>query len=153
MSSTPFHEHLLEAPDVCANCFSLIREERVDPTRSGFGRDYESTYTRRRETTEIGYGPARTPSESKGVFCQCGVESHRVQHRVWDYTELSRERFKQLLQNAVRTLERKGVTIAQKTLVGHAIQAYDAGANVDGAIEAGLDAGLAVATTQRATAD
>lgn len=152
MSATPYHEHVLGAPDVCNNCFSLIREERVDPTRNGIGREYESRYTRREETTEVGYAPYETPTHCQGVWCQCGVESAR--DRIWSYTDPSRERFRELLKNAVRTLKHKDVTIARKTLVGHAIAAYDDGANVDGAIEAGLDAGLAVAASStRATAD
>ena len=143
--SSAYHEHVLGAPDVCNNCFSLIREERVDPTRSGLGREYESRLTRRDETTEIGYGPARTPSESKGVFCQCGVESAR--DRVWEYTEPDRDRFEALLQNAIRTLELKGVTFGRRDLAVAAIAAWKAGYNVDGAIEHGLDAALATAAS------
>lgn len=147
-----YHDHILGAADVCNNCFSLIREERVDPTRSGLGRDYETSLTRREETTEIGYGPARTPSESKGVFCQCGVESAR--DRIWSYAEPDDDRFKELLQNAIRTLERKDVSIDRERMAAHALQAWKDGQNVDGAIEAGVNAGLAVAASSpQATAD
>lgn len=143
---SPYHDHLLGAADVCNNCFSLIREERVDPTRSGLGRDYETSLTRREETTEIGYGPADVPHESKGVFCECGVESAR--DRVWDYTEPDDARFKELLQNAIRTLERKDVTFDRQNVAVSAIAAWKAGYNVDGAIEYGLNAGLARAVTE-----
>jgi hypothetical protein len=139
----PYTDHMLGAPDVCNNCFRLIREERVDPTRSGIGREFETSLTRRDETTEIGYGPSTAVSDSKGVFCDCGVESAR--DRLWSYTEPDRERFKELLQNAIRTLERKDVTAERETLATHALAAWTAGHNVDGAIEIGLDAAIATA--------
>lgn len=148
---TAYEEHVLHAPDVCNNCFQRIREERVDPARTGW-REYESHYARREETTEIGYGPADSVSEQKGVWCGCGVESAR--DRIWAYTEPDREQFKTLLQNAVQTLDHKGVTIDRKKMIAHALQAFDDGANVDAAIERGLDVGLAVAaSSNRATAD
>lgn len=137
----PYADHILDAKDVCINCFQLIREERVDPMRTGPDGEYETSLTRRDETTEIGFGPARTPSESKGVFCECGVES--AHDRIWSYTEPDRDHFGDLLQNAIRTLELKGVTVDRKSLATSAIAAWKAGYNVDGAIEYGLDAALA----------
>lgn len=143
-ATTPYQEHVIHAKDVCNNCFSLLREERIDAYKSN-DIETDSYYSWRDETTEEGYPPFDIPAQCRSVFCECGVENAR--DRIWDYTEPSRERFKALLQNALTTLDQKGVTVARKQMVAHAIQAYDEGHNVDGAIEAGLDAGLAVATS------
>jgi hypothetical protein len=54
-----FDEHLLQARDVCRNCFSLVRVERIDPTRGGVAREFESHYERNRQTTTVDYGASR----------------------------------------------------------------------------------------------
>jgi hypothetical protein len=139
MPTAPYEEHLLAAPDVCSNCLRLIREERVDPTRSGLGRDYEETYQRRPDTTVIGYGPSDAVSESKGVFCECGVEGHR--ERIWT-GDVDRDRFKDLLTNAIRTLETKDVSLRRKETLAYALNAYDAGDGPDQAIATAVEAGI-----------
>jgi hypothetical protein len=140
MPTAPYEEHLLAAPDVCSNCLRLIREERVDPTRSGLGRDYEETLQRRPDTTVIGYGPSDAVSDSKGVFCECGVEGHR--ERIWTAADVDRDRFKDLLANAVRALETKGVSLRRKETLAYAINAYDAGKGPDEAIATAVEAGI-----------
>lgn len=140
MPTAPYEEHLLAAPDCCSNCFRLIREERVDPTRSGLGRDYEQTYQRRPDTTVIGYGPSDAVSDSKGVFCECGVESHR--ERIWTAADVDRGRFKQLLANAVRSLEAKDVSLRRKETLAYAINAFDSGDGPDEAIATAVEAGI-----------
>jgi hypothetical protein len=136
----PYEDHLLNASDVCSNCLSLIREERVDPTRSGLGRDYEVTLQRRKRATIIGYGPSDAVSESKGVFCECGVESAR--ERIWTAADVDRDRFKTLLANAVRTLETKDVSLRRKETLAYGINAYDAGDGPDQAIATAVEAGI-----------
>jgi len=141
-----YADHVLGARDVCNNCLQVIREERLDPTRNGFDAELESRLTRREETTEVDYGPAEIPSRSKGVFCECGVESAR--DRVWDYTEPDRSRFKALLRNTIETLQHKDVNVDEQRLAEVAIAAWDAGHNVDGAIEHGMEAGVARAASK-----
>ncbi len=71
MTESPaYHEHLLDASDVCNSCHRVIRVERQDPTRGGLTREFESHYERHRDHTEIGYGPAKSVSDEKGVFCE-----------------------------------------------------------------------------------
>jgi len=142
--SGPYHDHIVGAPDVCNNCFQLIRVERIDPYRSN---DIEAgtRLSGREEVTEIAYGPAELPPESKGVFCECGVESAR--DRIWGYAELGEGRFKELLQNCLGTLDRKDVTVDNKRMAEVALAAWRAGHNVDSALQQGLDAGLARAVT------
>lgn len=142
----PYHDHIIGAPDVCNNCFRVIRVERVDPSRSGIGREYETSFERHRRHTDVDFGPAEVPPESKGVFCECGVESAR--DRVWGYAELPESRFKTLLQHALETLEHKDVSIDARRMAEVALAAWRAGHNVDSALEAGLDAGLARAVVQ-----
>jgi len=146
--SQPYHEHIIGAKDCCSNCLRLIRVERVDPARSGIGREYESRLERNRQTTTIGYGPADSMSERKGVFCTCGVESAR--ERIWADADVDTDRFREFVQRMLRTLDAKGVTVNQKRTAGHALQARRDGAGVDDALATGLDHGLAAATTRAA---
>jgi hypothetical protein len=129
---------------VCSNCFRLIREERVDPTRSGLTRDLETTYQRRRETTEIGYGPGKAVSEHKGVWCACGVESHR--HRIWAADDVGRERFRDFLKHVLETLARKEVSLRRRETAAYALQRFDDGAAVDEALATGIEAGIVAET-------
>ena len=143
MTDTPYEDHLLGARDVCSNCLRLIRVERLDPTRNGFGHELEETYERRRETTEVAYGPSDAVSESKGVFCACGVESAR--ERIWQAPDIDRERFKALLKHALRTLALKDVTLKRKEAAAYALQAFDDGAGPDAAIAEGVESGVVAA--------
>jgi len=144
----PYAEHLFDSSDVCRNCLSPIRVERVEPSRTGFGRDYEDRLSRNPRTTTIAYGPSEAMSESKGVFCECGVEG--AHERIWDDADVGTERFRELIQRMLRTLDAKGVTVNQKRTAGHALQARRDGAGVDDALATGLDHGLAAATTRAA---
>jgi hypothetical protein len=140
MPTEPYEEHLLAAPDACTNCLRLIRVERIDPTRDGFGTEYESHFSRRKRTTSVEYAPSDAPPRSKGVFCACGVEGHR--ERLWSPDHVSRDRFKQLLVNAVRTLELKDVSLKRKETLAYGLQAFDGGAGPDAAIAEAVDAGI-----------
>ncbi|WP_435075299.1 peptide ABC transporter substrate-binding protein [Halorubrum sp. HHNYT27] len=154
MPETPaYHEHLLDASDVCNSCHRIIRVERIEPTREGLGREFESVYERRRETTEIGYGPARSVSEEKGVFCdRCGTES--PYDRIWDDAEkdISYERFREIIQATIRTLEFKGVTISREDFAQHALQHRLDGNHVDDCLGAATEAAI-VAAINRTDAD
>lgn len=146
MSDT-YDDHLLEARDVCANCLRLVRTERIDPARRGVAREYEQRLERHPQTTTIEYAPADRVADQKGVFCECGVEDHRVQDRIWSDEDVDDGRFKQLIKSMLRTLTEKGVTIDRQTAAGHALQARRNGADVDEALSTGVDVGLARAIT------
>ena len=150
MPDTPaYHEHLLDASDVCNSCHRVIRVERIEPTREGLGREFESVYERKRETTEIGYGPARSVSEEKGVFCtECGTES--PYDRIWDDAEedVSDERFHELIQRTIRTLEHKGVTVHRQTLAREALRRRRDGQHVDDCLGEATEAAITRAITQ-----
>jgi len=134
-----YYEHIYNAPDVSIDSFRLIKVERIDPHRSNLMiGETESYYSRRDEVTEIGYGPAESVSEHKGVFeCDTGVESAHDRH--WDAvdfhdpanTDFGYEEFKQLCQNAMRTLEAKGVSIDRHAFATTALSRYDAGHGID----------------------
>ena len=155
--STPYFDHLIDPPDVCNNCFALIRVERIDPKfrADKFVVDrrdqIDTTYERRIETTEIGYGPADCPPRSKGVFCECGTE--RASHRVWDTDNVSRERFREFVKHALQTLGAKGVTLRRKETAAYALQAFDDGAGVDQALAEAIDAGIVAAAAAQESTD
>lgn len=142
-----FDDRVLGARDVCSNCFRLVRVERVDPTRGGLTREYEASYEREKVNTSIEYAPAETVSEQKGVFCACGVESAR--ERIWDDGDVDRERLATLLTQLLRTLRRKGLSIATRPAARTARDIFAAEGDVDAALRAGVSAGLRA--TQPAT--
>jgi len=142
MSKTPYEDHLSHAADVCDNCLQLARVERLDPTREGH-EDYECRLARNKQTTTVGYAPADSVSDQKGVFCDCGVESPR--ERIWTDDEINDDWFRDLIQQMLRTLKTKSVTVDEKQTAGHALQARRNGEDVDAALATGLDHGLAAA--------
>lgn len=125
-----YQEHLIDASDVCSNCFRRIRVERVDPTRSGMTVEYESHMARHERHTEIAFGPAQSVTDQKGTFCtHCGTES--AFERVWDDLDfadpelpLGYDRFKKLCQNAMRSLETKGVDIDRHSFATTAVSRF-----------------------------
>jgi len=151
-----YQEHVLNAPDVCSNCFSIVRVERERPAR-GF-RPAESFYARNQATTSVEHVPAETVSETEQVFCECGVAS--AFDRVWSWRDVDRERFRALLINLLRSVERKGLTIARQPAAAHALASHaqrqetEDGAHVrlecdvDAALADGLLAGLRVASVR-----
>ena len=153
--SPVYHERLLHAQDVCSNCLRIIRVEQQSPVRKGLTREVETHYERHRDHTEIGYGPAESASEAKGVFCdRCGTE--HPHDRIWGDTPDDRvgdERFKTLLQTAIRTLEAKGVTVDRLTLAERALQRRRDGDHVDEALGEATEAGVTAAITRDDTAD
>lgn len=139
----PYADHILDASDVCSNCFSKNRLERVDPVRGTIHRELDSHLERDPQRTEIGYGPSEAMSDSKGVFCTCGVEGPF--ERFWDPTEVSEERFRDLVKNAIRTLEEKDVEIRRKETIMYALSHWHEHDDVDQALATALDAGIVAA--------
>ncbi len=143
MTST-YEDDILGAPDVCANCLSVIRVERIDPFHSSPSLDdLDTQYERNRATTEVGYGPSEEPAHAKGTFCTCGVEGAR--DRIWSAGELSDARFKDLVKNLIRTAQFKGLTIDARTVASVALQGRRDGMDPDQALATALDAGLTAA--------
>lgn len=158
MPSEVYQEHVLDAPDVCQSCFRRIRVERVEPTRSGIAREYESHYGRRKQTTDIDYGPAEDVADHKGVFCdQCGVESAFA--RTWDQADVhdpaapfGRDRFKEIAVNCLHSLLAKGVSADRKAFIARALSELDDGGTVDEALSRATDHALAVETAPKVDA-
>ncbi len=146
-----YFEHVLQAADVCINCHRVIRLERQAPVRSGLSREFESHYERNQRTTEIGYGPARSVSEHKGVFCDhCGTEG--PDDRYWDDTpddRLTDARVRELIQETIRTLEHKGVSIDRQTLAARALQARRDDEHVDDCLGEAVEAAIHRALTRQ----
>lgn len=140
-----YAERILDASDTCANCHRVIRVERVDPTRGGVIREFESHYERHPRNTEIGYGPADTVGEQKGVFCKdCGTEG--AHHRIWDDDNVDAERFRELVQQTIATLEYKGVTLSRQDFAEHALnQRHRQDEDVDTALTKATEAAIVAA--------
>ena len=145
-----YHEHVLDAADVCNSCHRVIRVKRLDPTRGGLAdEEFEATFERRRQTTEIGYGPADSASNVKGVFCdRCGTES--PYDRPWDDAEeaVSDDRFRELIQTTIRTLEYKGVTLHREDFARHALQQRRDDEHVDDCLGAATEAAIVAAVAR-----
>jgi len=136
-----YADHIVDASDVCNNCLRRIRVERIDPTRAGLTREFEATLTRNRQTTVVDHGPAESVTDQQGTFCEaCGTES--AYDRWWQDSDIGTNRFRELIQQLLRTLEAKGVTVVRKPLAAHALQARRDGDSVDEALATGVDAGL-----------
>jgi hypothetical protein len=115
----------------------------MQPSRNGLDEELEAVYERDLRTTEVGYGPADSVSEVKGVFCDCGVENAR--HRMWEDTpddRISQSRVKSLIKSATTTLEEKGVNIHRPTLARHALQRRRDGQHIDECIGQAVEASI-----------
>ena len=136
-----YAEHIFDASDVCRNCLRVIRVERVDPSRGGMIREYESHYERHPTHTEIAYGPADSVSNVKGVFCdRCGTEG--AHDRIWRSEDVGDARFEELVKQAIATLDWKGVTLQAQDFAAHALQQRKDDATVDEALGAATEAAI-----------
>ena len=150
-------EHVLSAIDVCNNCFRIVRVERERPDQQ-YESDVtvgEAAWARNRETTSVEYAPAEHASDSKGVFCTCGVEGSFVRtwngetvdvyRRVFDdeTADVDGERFREFVTAAIRALEHKGVSLDRQTFASHALQARRDGKCVNEALSAGVSHAIA----------
>lgn len=136
----PYADHILDASDVCSNCFRTVRVERLDPTRNGFAGELESHFERRKQNTIIGYGPAESVTDIKGVFCECGVEG--AHERLWDPTGLDEAELKELIKNAIRTLRRKEVALKPKETAAYILHVWSETDDVDRAMSKGVEMGV-----------
>jgi len=176
MTESPaYHEHVLNASDVCNSCHRVIRVERQDPARGGDTREFESHQERYRNHTEIDFGPADSVGDQKGVFCErCGTDS--PYDRYWDdhttdnqalatgfgwlfdtdgdadglcrERELDDERVRDLIQHTIRTLEHKGVTIDRETLAGQTLRGRREGDHIDDCLGEAVKTAITRAVTQ-----
>lgn len=181
--SDAYQEHVLNDPSVCSNCFGLQRETALDVvptsqfnkaalegksiiTRTGKRPDLVVTTHQpsRDEQTSHDFAPARVPSQSKRVFCDCGV--HGSYDRIWTFPEAERdielgfawlfdeqterplvhtfalEQFTAHLKRLIRTVESKGVSVAREEFITTALAARESGAHPDEAFSRGLEAGI-----------
>ena len=151
MTQSPaYDEHLLEASDVCKNCLRRIRVERIDPTRSGMGVEYETHMARHERHTEIGWGPAESVTDQQGTFCtHCGTES--AFDRLWEDVDFADpelpadgEKFRELCKNAMRSLEAKGVSIDRHAFATAALSNWDDHKPVDDCLGAATEHAIVV---------
>lgn len=168
-----YHEHLLDASDVCLGCLQIVRVERLNPNRRGDKRTYETHHTPHPTRTVKDYGPALNITDQRGDFCKrCGTEGpfdrpwddHRKpQYQTavalnWLFEcddnpapqprELSRERFRELIQNAIETLEEKGVTLDRMTLAQEALRRRRDGEHVDDCLGEATESAIRRAITR-----
>jgi hypothetical protein len=154
-----YKEHILEARDICANCHRLIRVEWVDAVRGGVTRQLDTHYERHRQTTTIEYGPSDAPPRSKGVFCECGNEDHRVQHRRWDDGDdrcLRMDCVKRLIKHTTEALQEKDVDFNTQRFIQLAIQFYRDDNDLDTALDQALETAIQIEVAkgeQRSAAD
>jgi hypothetical protein len=176
MTEAPaYHEHVLDASDVCLSCHRIVRVERQDPTRGGLTREYETHHERHRDHTVVDYGPADSVGDQQGTFCErCGTES--PWDRFWDdhqtdtheiatalgwldaadepaatpcqEREVSTPRFRELLKATIRTLEEKGVTLDRQTLAREALERRRDGEHVDDCLGEATEAAIMRAVTR-----
>jgi len=150
----PYGEYLLDADDVCKNCFRLVQLDRPR-TQTSTGRSDVSVEltaaTRHPTETTIEYAPHRIPPRSKGAFCSCGAES--TYERLWNPETVSRDRFRDLVKAAIETLEAKEVTLRRKEAAMYCLHHFDENDDADRALANGLDAGIVAAAAAEDSAD
>lgn len=154
MSAIPdtFQEHVLNAADVCNECFGIIREEHeiVPVSERKRNRTYPvQHYTRYKRRTTVEHVPGKNPTQDHATFCECGNSSAFDRHR----SEIvGPARFRELLKTAIETVESKGVTLSRE----HAIKrAFELGLatksrfpllSADQAIAEGIEFGVTMST-------
>ena len=141
-NSGAFRDKLLHAPDVCSNCFALIKQERMDPVRWSQEQELDSTYERVRTQTERGYHETHSvaPTHAKEVYCECGTAD--AHDRYWSGDDVDLDKFRDLLRAVIRTAEAKGISFKRKTTAEYALQRHKDTGEVDAALALGLDAGM-----------
>jgi hypothetical protein len=142
----PYADHVLDARDVCSNCFRQIRVERVDPvmSRSGLRHALDSHYSRkRRTTTREHHDSDPNVTHADATFCECGVEG--AYERLWSPTDISRDKFKTLLKRAIQTLSHKGIDLSRerkRETVAYALQSFDDNGDADRAFGEAVEMGI-----------
>lgn len=142
----PYADHILDARDVCNNCFRHVRVERVDPVmaRDGLRHALDAHYSRKRKTTTREYHDSDpNVTHAEATFCHCGVEG--TFERLWDPETVSRDHFKQLLKRGLQTLDNKGVTLSRerkRETIAYALQTFDDGGDADRAFAEAIEMGI-----------
>jgi len=142
----PYADHILDARDVCRHCFRHVRVERVDPvmSRDGLRHALDAHYARKRKTTTREYHDSDpNVTHAEATFCHCGVEGTHV--RLWSPTDISREKFKTLLKQALQTLGHKGIRLSRerkRETITYALQSFDDGGDADQALGEAIEMGI-----------
>ena len=117
-----FQSEILNAHDVCSNCFARRRREAIQLTKWGERRYFERNGDQL--TTE--YVPDVPAAQARSVHCRCGVDSAFT--RTWDDAQVlaDRDRFRELLKQLIRAIdEAPGTTIDARRVAAHALTSYD----------------------------
>jgi len=143
-----YAERLLDASDVCRNCFRLRLVERTEVRSTGLTANPESVYTRHERTTDLDHHPSDPPTQDKHLFCECGVIGPHS--RAWADADVDRERLKDLLKHMIQSAEHKGISLDRGATVKYALATWD-GEDVDQTLSDALDHGSTVATVTTET--
>jgi hypothetical protein len=142
----PYADHILDARDVCNNCFRHVRIERVDPvmSRDGLRHALDAHYSRKRKTTTREYHDSDpNVTHAEATFCKCGVEG--TYERLWSPTDIARDRFKRLLKRALQTLGHKGIQLSRerkRETIAYALQTFDDSGDADQAFAEAIEMGI-----------
>lgn len=115
-----FQSELLNSSTVCSNCFGRRRREVVRPTRSG-----DEHYHERFPRTSVEYVPCgreESMSDSRTIFCECGADSAFT--RIWTVYDIDDARFRELVQQTIRTLGDLGHEVDRKAFAMAALQEW-----------------------------
>lgn len=160
MSTPVFQERVLNAVDVCSNCFGLARVERDRPAHPPKSKNPNTgewmeiapaRWSRNNQRTTREYVPADRPTDAKNIFCSCGVSGSYTRARD---EIVSSERFRELLKQAIQTVEQKGVSLSREHAVRRALklgcpsEAQFPAYSADEAIGRGIEYGVEMATVQ-----
>lgn len=135
-----YQRDVLDATDVCSNCFALVRVPRELRPRNPFARYKvsvkESPTQRHHLNTTVEYAPATRASKTRGIFCRCGVEGAHA--RVWSDDDVDPFRLAELTGSLMTTLSAKGVKFEfEGDLFAHTVAEVAAlGFGVDEALSA-----------------
>jgi hypothetical protein len=152
----PYNDHILQASDVCSTCHRRTRGEFISPYHNGTGwrADSDQQPIARRTVVEH-HDSVPEPTHDRTVFCdRCGTDDPYV--RLWDPTEISRDDFKHLLRNTLRTLAEKGVHLSydcKRETISYALLTFDEGGDADRALGRAIEMGVVAQANSDADAD
>lgn len=114
-----FQETILNAHDVCSNCFRQRRREVVQPTTDG-----DHHYFERTPHLNTAHVPDVPAASSRRVYCECGADSAYT--RQWTDEDVDRERFKAFVKRVIRTLDAVAcITVDRQQFAAAALRAFD----------------------------
>jgi hypothetical protein len=115
-----YQQELLNASDVCSNCFGRLRREAVRPRSKG--RPDETYSERVRWQTTVDDVPGPVVHEQQQLFCDCGADGPFT--RIWTDHDVDLERLIELTEQAFRTLRAAGYQLDARQLGRRAVQEY-----------------------------